>query len=189
MGLAEKGVKYRLEQTAPRSPEILAVHPFGRIPALRDGELALFETSAILRYIDESFDGPPLLPWTIRDRARCEQWVSAINAYCYDSMIRRYVLQYMFRRGVDGKPDRGAIDAALKEIPGQLAIFDRAYGDGDYLAGAGPCMADLFLAPIVAYVEAMPEGPQLLAAVPNIKRAQAVMRARPSFRETEPPRA
>lgn len=189
MGLAEKAVKYRLEQTAPRTPQILALHPFGRIPALRDGDLVLFETSAILRYVDESFDGPPLLPWTIRDRARCEQWVSAINAYCYDTMIRRYVLQYIFPRGADGKPDRAAIDGALKEIPEQLAIFDRAYGERDYLVGSGPCLADLFLAPILAYVEAMPEGSQLLAAVPNVKRAQAVMRARPSFRETEPPRA
>jgi glutathione S-transferase len=189
MGLAEKGVKHRFEPAGPRSPEILEVHPFGKIPGFRDGDLALFETSAILRYVDESFDGPPLLPWTIRDRARCEQWVSAINAYCYDTMIRRYVLQYVFPRGLDGKPDRAAIDGALEEIPGQLAILDRAYGERDYLAGSGPCMADLFLAPILAYVEAMPEGAALLAAVPNVKRAQAVMRARPSFQQTEPPRA
>jgi glutathione S-transferase len=99
------------------------------------------------------------------------------------------VLQYVFPRGLDGKPDRAAIDGALEEIPGQLAILDRAYGERDYLAGSGPCMADLFLAPILAYVEAMPEGAALLAAVPNVKRAQAVMRARPSFQQTEPPRA
>jgi glutathione S-transferase len=189
MGLAEKGVKYTMEQAGPHTPEILAVQPFGRIPAFRDGDLALFETSAILRYVDDAFDGPPLLPWTIRDRARCEQWVSAINAYCYDVMIRRYVLQYVFPRGADGNPDRAIIDAALAEIPGQLAIFDRAYGDRDFLVGNALCIADLFLAPILAYVEAMPEGGPLLAAVPNVRRAQAMIRGRPSFTETEPPRA
>jgi glutathione S-transferase len=188
MGLAEKGVKYTMQQTAPRSAEILSVHPFGKVPGFRDGDFELFETSAILRYLDESFDGTPLIPGMIRERARCEQWVSAINAYCYDAMIRRYVLQYVFPRGADGKPERGAIDAALEEIPGQLAIFDRAYGEHDFLVGNAVCMADLFLAPILAYVEAMPEGAALLAAVPKVKRAQTGMRARPSFQETEPPR-
>jgi glutathione S-transferase len=188
MGLAEKGVKYTLAQTAPRTPEILAVHPFGKIPGLRDGEIPLFETSAILRYVDESFDGPPLLPGTIRDRAHCEQWVSAVNAYCYDAMIRRYVLQYIFPRGADGKPDRAVIDGALGEIASHLAVFEQAYGRRDYLVGNALCVADLFLAPILAYVEGMPEGAQLLGAVPSVKRAQAVIRERPSFKDTEPPR-
>jgi glutathione S-transferase len=69
-----------------------------------------------------------------------------------------------------------------------MAIFDRAYGERDYLVGSSLSMADLFLAPIVAYVEAMPEGAQLLAAVPNVRRARAAMRSRPSFQDTEPPR-
>jgi len=188
MGLAEKGVKYTLERTAPRTPEILAVHPFGKIPAFRDGDFELFETSAILRYVDESFDGPALIPTMIRDRARCEQWVSAINAYCYDAMVRRYVLQYIFPRGADGKPDRVVIDGAIKDVTDHLAVLDRAYANGSYLAGSAMSIADLFLAPILAYVEAMPEGKALFGAAPNVGRAQAVMRERVSFKETEPPR-
>jgi glutathione S-transferase len=189
MGLAEKGVAYTLERAAPRTPGILAVHPFGRIPGFRDGDLALFETSAILRYIDESFDGPALLPGTIRDRARCEQWVSAVNAYLYDTMVRRYVLQYVIPRGPEGKPDRGVIDPALAEIEGHLRVLEQAYGGRDYLVGNTLCMADLFLAPILACVEAMPEGAQLLAACPNVRRGQAAVRERASFKATEPPRA
>ena len=188
MGLAEKGVAYTLERTGPRTPEILAVHPFGRIPGFRDGEIAYFETSAILRYVDESFDGPALLPGTIRDRARCEQWVSAINAYVYDAMIRRYVLQTIFPRGPEGKPDRAVIEPALGEIAAHLGILDQAYAGRDYLVGEAMCMADLFLAPILAYVEAMPEGAALLAAAPNVQRGQAVIRSRRSFKDTEPPR-
>jgi glutathione S-transferase len=189
MGLAEKGVKYTLERAAPHSPELLAVHPLGRMPGFRDGEIALFETSAILRYVEESFDGPSLLPDRILDRARCEQWVSAINSYCYDAMIRRYVLQYVLPRGAGGGPDRTVVDGALKDIPGQLAILDRAYGGRDYLVGSACCMADLFLAPIVTYVAAMPEGEALLAAAPNARRAHAIMRERPSFKDTDPQRA
>jgi len=188
MGLAEKGVAYTLTGAAPHSPEILAVHPFGRVPAFRDGEIALFETSAILRYVEESFDGPSLLPSTIMNRARCEQWVSAIKDYCYDAMVRRYVLQYVFPKGADGKPDRSVIDSAAKEISAQLAALERAYAGGEFLAGPAVSLADLFLAPMLAYVEQMPEGGQLLAPVPGVRRAQESMRSRPSFTATEPPR-
>lgn len=186
MGLAEKGVQYTLQAVGPHTPEILAVHPFGRVPAFRDGRLALFETSAILRYVDEAFQGTSLVPGTVRDRARCEQWVSAINAYYYDLMIRRYVLQYIFPKGADGKPDRGVIDAAVKELPEKLAVLDGAYGGRDVLAGKAISMADLFLAPILYYVEQFPEGKELLPKFANVARAQAAIRARPSFRETAP---
>lgn len=186
MALAEKGVKYTHQSANPHSPEVLAIHPFGRIPALRDGEFSIAETSAITRYIDESFDGPPLLPWNSLLRARCEQWVSSVNSYFYDAMVRRCVLQYLFPKGADGKPDRAVIDQALKEIPAQLAALDKAYAGGDFLAGEAPSLADLFVTPILVYLEQVPEGKGLFAAVPNVRRAQAVVRSRPSFKETQP---
>ncbi len=189
MALAEKGLAYSHEPAAPRTPAVDAVHPFGRIPALRDGDIELWETSAIVRYLDECFaGGTPLLPGSIIGRTRCEQWVSAVNAYCYDTMVRRYVLQYVFPRGPEGQPDRAVIDDALAEMPRQLAALDRGYGHSDWLAGGALSMADLFVAPILAYVEAMPEGAELLGAVPNVRRAQAAIRRRPSFTATEPPR-
>ena len=186
MGLAEKGVKYTLQPLAPQTPEILAVHPFGRVPGFRDGRVALFETSAILRYVDEAFPGPSLAPGTVRDRARCEQWVSAINAYLDGTMVRRYVLQYIFPKGAGGQPDRAVIDAAVREMAGQLAILERAYGGNDFLAGRTLSMADLFLAPILYYVERFPEGKALLEKHPNVMRGQALIRARASFLDTAP---
>jgi glutathione S-transferase len=154
---------------------------------LRDGDTALFETSAIVRYLDESFgEGPLLVPGNVLARARCEQWVSSVNAYFYDCMVKRYVLQYVFPRGDGGAPDRKVIDAALAEMPKQLAALDTAYGSGDWLAGGALSMADLFVAPILAYVENMPEGAALFAAAPNVKRAQAALRARASFTTTDP---
>ncbi|MSQ55508.1 MAG: glutathione S-transferase family protein, partial [Betaproteobacteria bacterium] len=187
MGLAEKGVKYTLQPAAPHSPEVLALHPFGRLPAFRDGPVTLFETSAILRYVEEAFPGPSLLPGNIRDRARCEQWVSAINSYLDGLLVRRYVLNYVFPKGADGKPERAAIDAAVKEMPAQFAILERAYDTRNYLVGSACSMADLFLAPILFYVEMFPEGKALLPNYPNVMRAQAAIRERASYRETMPP--
>ncbi len=187
MGLAEKGVKYTMQQALPHTPEMLALHPFGRVPALRDGDIEIFETSAILRYVNEAFDGPPLLPQNIRDRARAEQWTSAINAYLYELMVRRYVLQYIFPKGKDGKPDRAVIDAAVKEMKERLPIMEKAYGNRAFLAGASPTLPDFLLAPILTYVERMAEGQALLEPFPKVRAALKAVQERPSFRESAPP--
>ena len=190
MGLAEKGVACTLQRCAPHTPEILAVHPFGRIPALRDGEIEVWETSAILKYVDECFDGPLMLtPARIVDRVACEQWVSAVNSYLYDTMVRRYVLQYIFPKGEGGQPDRGVIDKAVAEMPQQLNALNKAYERSDFLAGNALSFADLFVAPILAYVEGMAEGKRLLSDMPHIRRAQAAIRQRPSFVATDPQHA
>jgi len=185
MGLAKKGLKYTLQPSAPHTPDILAVHPYGRVPAFRDGDVALFESSAILRYVEEAFPGPTLLPQNLRDRAICEQWVSAINAFVDGVAVRRYVLQYAFPKGPGGTPDRAVIDAAVKELPGQLAILEAAY-TRPFLAGQNPTLADFFLAPIVGYLEMFAGSKAMLPGYPKLMRAHAGMKERASWKETAP---
>jgi len=186
LALAEKGIAYTFHECGPHGPDILTVNPFGRLPALTDGDFSVYETSAIVRYLDESFEGPKLVPETIAGRARCEQWTSAFNGYVYDAVVPRYVRQYFFPQGEDGQPDRATIDAALLEMPATLAILDSGYASSPWLAGDAISMADLFVMPVLAYLARMPEGPQLLEATPNLRRALEAMRARPSFPATEP---
>jgi glutathione S-transferase len=184
MALAEKGVAYAYEPVAPHSEAINELHPFGRVPAFRDGDFTLYETTAIVRYIDESFDGPSLLGANIAKRARAEQYASLINCHAYDAMVRRYVLQYVFAR--NNAPDRAVIDKAVPEIKSLLAVFDRAYGPRNTLAGDTVTLADLLLAPIVFYLGKFPESKALLAGVPNVSRAHAWITERPSFKATAP---
>ena len=77
--LEEKAVAYELVPVSFGSDELLAVQPFGKIPAFAHGDFRLYETSAICRYVDETFDGLALTPNDARGRARMEQWISAIN--------------------------------------------------------------------------------------------------------------
>lgn len=186
MALAEKGIAYHHEPVPPHSEKIQAINPFGRVPAFRDGDFTLYETTAIVRYIDECFKGPSLIasnPWS---RAHMEQYVSLISCHGYDAMIRRYVLQYVFPKGADGAPDRAVIDKAIPEIKVQLEVLDRAYGARNLLVGDTVTLADLLLAPIVYYLPQFPEGKTLLAAVPNVARAHAAMAERESYKATQP---
>jgi glutathione S-transferase len=186
MALAEKGVAYTLQPAAPHSPEVTEISPFALIPVFRDGPIELYETRAILGYIDDGFEGPSLLPvGGVTAKARNEQWISVINCYFYDAVVRRYVAQYLFPRGVNGEPDRAVIDAAVPDIDRQLAVFEQAYGGHDYLVGSTVSMCDYLLAPILCYLEQYPEGAALLGKYPNIRRGQTIMRARESYIATE----
>src|SRR5580693_6107258 len=78
LALEEKGVDYQFAEMpcgtgAHKAPEHLARNPFGRIPVLEHDGFLLYETQAIMRYIDRAFAGPPLQPADIRLAARMDQ--------------------------------------------------------------------------------------------------------------------
>ena len=187
MAFAEKGIAYALDEQPPQSDAVKAIHPLGKIPAFRSGKLQLFESSAIMRYVDEAFPGPRLMPESPADRARAEQWISSTHCYFYNAMITRYVLQYLFPNGADGKPDQAVIGAARADMARHFGILDAAYGARNYLVGEALSLADLLLAPIVFYVGNMPDGRDLLAPFANVRRAHAAIAERDSFRSTLPP--
>src|ERR1700730_1538418 len=74
--LEEKGASYRLSPVAPgtfRSPEHLARHPFVRVPVLAHGWLTLYESQAILRYLDRVLPTPALTPVDPKAVGRMDQ--------------------------------------------------------------------------------------------------------------------
>ncbi|HLK82273.1 MAG TPA: glutathione S-transferase N-terminal domain-containing protein [Xanthobacteraceae bacterium] len=56
----EKASPYELKASPPHSPEVAAIHPFGKIPVMRHGDFALCESKAIATYLDLAFPGPLL---------------------------------------------------------------------------------------------------------------------------------
>ncbi len=186
MTCREKRVAYSLEPADLASEAYRKMHPFGRMPAMRHGDLTMFETSAITRYIDEAFEGPRLQPDDTVERARMNQWISAINHYFYSDVIRRYLMQYFFASEPDGAPDMAAIEAALPDVRHHLEALDGALEGRTFIAAERVSLADLFLAPILFYVGKMPEGPDLLAPLANLRRWIDAMAARSSFTETVP---
>ena len=185
--LEEKGVPYTLEAADPRNPAHRERHPFGKIPAFEHGDVGLYETLAIASYVNDTFEGADLMPAEPLRRARMFQWVSAINHYVYGDMIVRYVIQYAFPSGADGKPDRARIDAALPDVRHHLGVIEQNIGDVGFLSGDSLAYDDLLLAPNIAVVGMMPEGPELLEACPKLRAWLARIAARPSFAATEPP--
>src|SRR5215467_13435075 len=112
----EKGIEYVLTQALLRAPEILAIHPFGKIPVMRHGDVELCESKAIATYLDRTFPGPQLIPTDPRLAALTEQWVSLVNTVMDTCLVRTYLFCYIFPKTADGKPDQAAIDAVAPTL-------------------------------------------------------------------------
>src|SRR5579863_2274884 len=100
----EKGVPYALTVAAPHSPPVLAISPFGRIPVMRHEDFELFESSAIIEYIDAVFPGPRLFPEEARAAALIRQWASAVVSNIFPA-LGGYLQANAFPKGPGGLPD------------------------------------------------------------------------------------
>ena len=178
IALAEKGVDYTHDPAKPQTPEQLARHPWGKLPALTHGAVTLYETLAIMRYIDEAFDGPALQPSDATGRARMDQWISVYNSYFDPPVMRQIVIQRLLRDPSDEAMIAAGIPAAEKS----LAVVDEALGQSPYFAGENLTLADCFYVPVVDYLTMAPEGVELLANTDNVTAWLERMRARDSVK-------
>jgi glutathione S-transferase len=183
----EKGIEYALIERPLGAPEILAIHPFGKMPVLRHGDFTLCESKAIATYLDRRFPGPPVIPPDPGLAALTEQWVSLVNTVMDATLIRTYLFAYAFPKTADGKPDRMAIDAVTPALREQVAILDQAVASTGYLVGDQFTLADINLLPILYYVRQLPECAEALATASHLACYYDRHAARPSFARTVPP--
>jgi glutathione S-transferase len=182
----EKAIPYGLNPFPPHSPEVSAIHPFGKIPVMRHGDFELCESKAIATYLDLVFPGPRLIPTEPRHAALTEQWVSLVNTRMDSTLVRTYLFAYIFPKGADGKPNRADIDAVAPALAEEVALLDRAVGKGGYLAGDSFTYADINVMPILFYIKKFPEGAAAIAAGKALSDYYQRLAMRPSFEKTEP---
>ena len=145
------------------TPEYRRLHPFGRVPAIRHGDFHLYETQAILRYIDATFAGRALQPREPQAIGRMNQVIGINDWYLFPQVARVIVFERIVGPALFGKtPDEAAIAAALPDARLCLGELDRLLGDQKHLAGDEFSLADVLLAPQVYYLAATPEGASIL---------------------------
>ena len=187
MACEEKGVPYEIAPVRPHTPDIDALHPLGKIPGMRHGDVSLCESKAIVTYIDKTFAGPKLIPEDARSAAEVEQWVSLVNTAIDPCLVRVYLLAYFFPKTADGSPDRAAIDAVLPAMRKQIDLLDRAVAKTGFLAAGRFTLADINLLPILYYVQRCPEGGEMVQGAQNLAGYYARHSERASFKASTPP--
>jgi len=183
----EKAIPYDLKPAAPHSPDVAAIHPFGKIPVMRHGDFELCESKAIATYLDLTFPGPKLIPTDPRHAALTEQWVSLVNTRMDGTMVRTYLFAYIFPKTEDGQPDRKTIDGVTPALKDEIGLLDRAVAKGGYLAGDSFTFADINVMPILFYLQKFPEAAAAIAAAKPLAAYYERLAARPSFQNTTPP--
>jgi glutathione S-transferase len=166
MALLSKKVEHETIEVDPFAelPEAyLKLHPFGRVPVLVHGSFELFETSAITRYVDRAFDGPPLQPERSGALARMDQVIAVIDAYAYWPMVRQVSSHAFFRPSVGEPSSREEVDLGLAASRKVLAFLDRVAGEGEVLTGRDFTLADCHLAPMMDYFVRAEEGKAALS--------------------------
>jgi glutathione S-transferase len=172
--LEEAGLPYEvrlLSFRAMKEPAHLALHPFGQIPTYEDGDLALFETGAIVLHIAERHGG--LLPLNANARARAIAWMfAAVNT------VEPPILELVTARILESdKPwSNERLPLVMDRVRERLNQLSARLGDAEWLDGAFSA-GDLMMVSVLLRLR--PSG--LLDEYPNLKAYVARGEARPAY--------
>ena len=191
LALAEKGVTHELVDVpfgAHREEPHLSRHPFAKVPAFEHDGLALYETQAIVRYVDERFPGAPLQPEDVHEWSRMNQIIGIVDAYAWPSIAGAILRNRVLAPRLFGRePDEAAIAAALPRARLCLAEFARLMEDHRFLAGEHVSLADLMVIPLLYFFGRVPDGRAPMAEHPKLQDWVKHMETRQSFQVTKPP--
>ncbi|MEZ4329596.1 MAG: glutathione S-transferase family protein [Polyangiales bacterium] len=183
IALLEKGVTWDVEQVdmgkkQHRSPEYLAINPYGRVPALVDGALKLVESSAILDYLEATHPTPPLLPEGAEGRAEVHMHVKLCDLQFAGHVG---VLIFPKRFLPEDRWQRDLMAQASKQIARHFAILDAHLAQREWLVGGAFSIADIAYAPFLQFLDMVE-----VDAPPHVRDYAERLLARPSVVATRP---
>jgi glutathione S-transferase len=116
-----------------KTAEFARLNPRRLAPVLSDGDLCLYESEAILRYLEDAYPTPTLYPGTLPERARAYRLCAEVGAYLAPAM-EQLVIEILFKAEPTTRDD-AKIDRAWQSVLAELEHFEREL-DADFLAGA-----------------------------------------------------
>jgi len=189
LALEEKGLPWRLDSLpmgGNRTPDYKArLHPFAKIPVLDHGDFRLYETRAILDYLDQIAPNPALTPVEPKLRARMNQVIGIVDSYVAQRVSGAVTFPRLVAPRFGMPVDDAAVVAAIPAAQEAIDELARLLGDHDYIAGSALSLADLMLIPHLAFMPDFAEGAAMIA--PHAKLAAWIDRVkiRPSMAATD----
>jgi len=192
MVCSEKNIAYSFEK-APEpdhqwGPDHAARLMLLQAPALRDGGFCLFTGEAILRYLDDGFPGPSLLPIYARTRGLASEMLAIIREYVMESAIGALGLQRLLLPRFNVKPNDDICAQGLTVLKDALLVLEQlSYlaHDGErseFLTGPDIALPDIALMPVFYYLNQVEEGKALIENSPRLARWWLEVEKRHSLR-------
>jgi glutathione S-transferase len=185
IALLEKGIPADLVEVdlpgrAQFHPEYLARNPYGRVPAIDEDGWGLYESTAILEYLEATRPSPPLVPADARGRA----WVAMHMKLCDLELAgpaRTILVPKRFLPRGTWKLE--PMERARVKIEKHLSILEPEIQGKEFLAGDRFTLADVCYAPFLQFLPILDVTPG-----PAVRSWAERLVERPSVRETRPPR-
>ena len=156
----------------------------GRVPALEHGDFVLYETQAILRYIDRVLPAPSLTPSGIREEARMNQVMGITDWYVMPNISAGITFSRLVAPRFGIPVDENRIAGFMAPAAVCVAELARLLGERTWMAGEGLSLADLILIPHMDFLVQTAEGATLLEPYPALKAWVDRMNDRASLRAT-----
>jgi glutathione S-transferase len=163
---------------AHRAPEYLKLNPYSRVPTLEEDGFVLYESTAILNYLEATHPNPPLLPADAKGRALVDMHVKLC-----DLQMSRQTGTIVFPKRFMPKERWNEADMlkAKEEIEKHLGIVDRTLGNKEYLVADRYTLADLCYIPFLEFLPLMEISPPAAVAAWTAR-----LQSRPSSIKTKP---
>ncbi|MGH8672590.1 MAG: glutathione S-transferase family protein [Burkholderiales bacterium] len=169
-----------------RSPEFLKLNPRHKAPVIVDGEFVLYESSAIIEYLEECFPAPAMLPAETRQRAVARRLIREADQY-FGTAMNSLVRQVFFKP--QAEQDSGEIAGAADTCGAELAYLEQQL-QGDFFVGALSAV-DFTVYPLIALTlrieKRQPSVPIARMIGPHLAAWMKRMEALPYFSKTYPP--
>ena len=176
-----------------KAPAYLQLNPRGKVPTLKDGDFVVYESLAIMAYLDRKYPAPPLFGKTAEDAGLIWRAISECESYLV-SAGDKVVRPVFFGKGLEKVEE---IQQAAQTIRQELKTLDERLASSHWLVGEQISAADIAVIPLVQLLlrAASKEAAQplnlgllpLAQTYPNIARWVQRIEALPNYQRTYPP--
>lgn len=185
--LEELGLPYEyatvdLMKGEHKRPEYLRINPLGRVPAIVDGDVTMFESNAILCYLEERYGRGKLLPLDPAPRAAVYEWLWWQASDLAKPMLEPFLLRFFASMGM-GPVDESRYRALVAATNGPLDALEEQLKGREFVATESFTLADIAIAESIGLAEGAGIG---LGGRPHIKAWFGRISARPAFVKTRP---
>lgn len=156
------------------------------MPVLTCDDRYLYETQAILRFLDDSLPEPSFTPESIESRLRMNQAMGICDAYLFPESARIVVFNRVVGPALvpEFEPDEEAIAAAMSRSHVIFAELSRLLDNNPWFAGDALSLADLMIGPQLELYRRAPEWAELVEGRENLSQWLDRLEARPAMQAT-----
>ncbi|MDX2214852.1 MAG: glutathione S-transferase family protein [Oculatellaceae cyanobacterium bins.114] len=186
IALIEKGVNYHFNEIGfdhLATDEYVKLNPFRKMPVLQQANFVLYETPAILSYVDEAFDGASLQPADVKARAHMRKWLGIAANVLYPVGVMQLFLHRVMFPIMGNAPDETVVATSVEAIASYLDVLEREL-EHAFLVSDTLSLADIMTGAMVDYINLTKEGAALIQARPKTAVWLSQLSQRASFQQT-----